>query len=352
MARPPSVWHRSQDDHYYTTIRGQKIKLAPDKKEATRLFHELLAKQEEPAGSNISPTFAKIADLFLDESERTKKPTTYRVLKYNLQSFCDHLGQRRIADLKVHHVTAWVAEHVRPSREGEMTRNGKHKKPRVPWNESTACTARTSVLACLNWAVDQGYIDRHPLTKLKRGSHKRRERYVTPEERQKIRDNVKPDFRDFLLAMEMTGARPFSELAQLTAASINWATNTITLTEHKNAGKGKSRTIYVSPPFAVLLRRMSQDHPTGPLFRNRWDSAWESHDATRRMKYVLKKLGIPRVVPYDYRHSYITDCLAKGMSANVVGELVGNSPVVIARNYDKLHQRPKTMLEMAALAAG
>src|SRR4051812_22728657 len=132
MARPPSIWLRSQDDTYYTTIRGQKIKLSPDKKEATRLFHELMAKHEEPAGSNISPTFRKVADLFLDESERTKKPNTYRLLRSTLQSFCDHVGGKRVADLKVHHVTSWVAEHQRPTRDGEM--DGTGKRPRTPWN--------------------------------------------------------------------------------------------------------------------------------------------------------------------------------------------------------------------------
>lgn len=183
IPRPPSVRQRKEDQTFYTTIRGKQIKLSADKAEAKRLFHELMAKHEEPAGSNVSPSFKRIADLFLGDCQRTKKPNTYRVNKYNLQKFCDHVGPKRIADLRVHHVTAWVAEQQRPSRPGEMTRNGKHVKPRVPWNESTACTGRTSLLSCLNWGVAQGYIDSHPLAKLKRGSHQRRERYVTHVER-------------------------------------------------------------------------------------------------------------------------------------------------------------------------
>ena len=352
MPRPASIWLRASDDHFYVTIRGKKRKLSPDKKEATRLFHELMAQQEEPAGSNVSPSFRRIADLFLDESQRTKKPNTYRLNRYNLQGFCDHVGSKRIADLKVHHVTTWIAEHQRPSLPGEMTKNGKHARPRVPWNQSTACTARTTVLACLNWAVAQGYIESHPLTKLKRGSHLRRERYVTAEERRRIKDFVKPDFADFLTALELTGARPFSEMATLSAASVNWKAMTVTLVEHKNSGKNKSRTIYVSPALAVLLERKSEEYPIGPLFRNRWGTAWRSHDATRRMHYATENLGIDRVVPYDYRHSFITDALAKGLSANLIGELVGNSPIVIARNYSHLHQQPATMLEAAARATG
>lgn len=350
MPRPTSIWLRSSDDHWYVTFHGQKIKLSQDKKEASRLFHELLAKHEQPSGANISPGFKTIADLFLDESQRTKKDTTYRIIRYGLQSFCDAIGNKRIADLKVHHVTTWIGEHQRPTREGEMTQNGLHKRARIPWNDSTACTHRSNLLACLNWAVTQGYIQSHPLTKLKRGSHKRRERYLTPEERKNIRKNVKPDFADFLFGLELTGARPFSELATLSAASIDWKTHTITLAEHKNVNKGKTRTIYVSPPLAVLLKRKCKEYPTGPLFRNRLGRAWRSHDATRRLHYVIGKLGLEKATIYAFRHAYCTDALAKGMNANVLAELVGNSPVTLARTYDHLHKRRDVMLKAALQA--
>ena len=120
------------------------------------------------------------------------------------------------------------------------------------WNESSACSARSILLACLNWGVAEGHIDVHPLGRLKRGAHRRRDRVLTPQEREKIRKNVKPEFHDFLFALEQTGARPFSELAPLTAAMIDWQTNTITLKDHKNAGKGKTRTLYLTPAMIGL----------------------------------------------------------------------------------------------------
>lgn len=96
MSRPSTIWQRKQDKCFYTTIRGEKVKLSPDKKEARQLFHELMAKEQEPAGTNLSPTFRKIADLFLDDSLKNKKPTTYRMAKMFLQSFCDSVGKRRV----------------------------------------------------------------------------------------------------------------------------------------------------------------------------------------------------------------------------------------------------------------
>jgi len=351
MARPPTVWLRAQDDHFYTTIKGEKIKLSPDKKEATRLFHELLSKHEEPAGSNISPSFKHIADLFLDESERTKKPTTYRMAQMFLQSFCDHIGKKRIADLKVLHVSEWIAAKQREPVPTKVIHGEKPKlRKRRPWNESTACSGRATVLACLNWAVQQGYIESHPLMKLKRGVHKRRERYLTPAERKNIRENVKTDFAVFLQALELTGARPFSELATLTADMINWETNTIPFAEHKNESKGKTRTIYMTPALVKLLKRQCREHPIGPLFRNRLGGPWTSHDATRRLHYVTEKLKMERATVYAFRHAYCTDALANGMNANVLAELVGNSPVTLARTYDHLHKRRDVMLKAALQA--
>jgi site-specific recombinase XerD len=62
-------------------------------------------------------------------------------------------------------------------------------------------------------------------------------------------------------------------------------------------------------------------------------------------------LKLPRATIYAFRHSYCTDALAKGISANVLAELVGNSAVTIARNYDHLSKKRESMLAAAADAA-
>jgi integrase len=332
MARTPTVWLRKDNGFFYTTLRGEKIKLSQDRKEAQKLFHTLMAKDEKPTGPAISMTFRWLADLYLDEVQRIRRPNTYRVYRYVLQTFCDRVGGKRVADLRVLHATEWVNAHE--------------------WNESTCCSARTALLACLNWGVTQGHIDSHPLQKLKRGSHKRRERVLTPEERQKIRDGVKPDFRDFLFALEQTGARPFSEMARITAAMVDWQTSTITLTEHKNAAKGKPRTIYLTPEVMALLERLARERPTGLLFRNSKGNIWTSHDATRRLHHITDKLGLARATIYAFRHSAITEALERGLTANVIAELVGNSAITITRNYDHLSTKRQTMLDAARKAVG
>ena len=336
MPRKSTFWWNEEKQCYFTTINKKKIRLSPDEKEAETAFHTLMSQREDPAQTGVFPTFRKIADLFLAESERSKAPNTYRMIKFYLQGFCDHIGRKRVNDLKVHHVSAWL---VAP-------------KKRHPWNDGGKSSARATVLACLNWAVAEGHMNSHPLGKLKRGTHGKRERVLSGEERQKIRDNVKSDFRDFLFALEQTGARPFSELALVTAEMIDWAGGTITFRKHKNVNKGKTRTIYMSPALRELLTRLAAERPTGYLFRNIKGHVWKSHDATRRLHYVTDKLGIPKATVYAFRHSFITDALSKGLSADVIAELDGNSAITIARAYSHLHEKKAAMIEAAARAVG
>ena len=161
---------------------------------------------------------------------------------------------------------------------------------------------------------------------------------------------MKPDFSNFVRALELTGARPFSELATVTAAMIDWLDETITFAEHKNEKKGKTRTIYLVPEMVEMLKRLAAEHPAGLLFRNTKGHVWTSHDATRRLHYATDKLGIPKGTIYAIRHHRITAALEKGMTANVIAELVGNSPITIARHYDHLSKQKKTMKEAALRA--
>ncbi len=219
-------------------FNGKQVKL-PDKAEAERAMHALLAQETpEPEAVTSLPAFRKLADLFIDQSLRVNKPTTSKMHRLFLQSFRDRIGRKRVSDLKVHHVSEWIAA-------------------KTTWGSSTACSARGTVLACLNWAVEQGYIPGHPLGRLKRGSHKRRERVFTVEEMGRIKAHGTPDFADFIVALELTGARPFSELATVTAAMVDWQEGTIRFGQHKNEKKGKSRTIYLVPDLLALLRRLA-----------------------------------------------------------------------------------------------
>ncbi len=354
MARKPSIWYRKQTGWYMTTFRGEQVKLSQDRKEAEKAFHTLLA-QEEPAEEKggLRPSFRKVADLFLEEAERTKAPGTYAVQKAYLQSFCDFVGRRKVSDLKVHHVTEWLNAHNTPGPpRGKKNARAKKAEPvRFPaWGESTRTTARSILRACLNWAVQQGYVPTNPLAKLKRGEFARRERILSADEKRRIAEWLPEGIREFVYAIEQTGARPYSELARLTADMIDFGAGTITFAKHKNAGKGKRRVIYMTEGLAAMLRGLAAEHPQGLLFRTRTGRPWNQGTALKWMRKVEAALGIPRLNPYAWRHTYITEALVKGISAEVVAELVGNSPATIHRYYCHVGQKTDALKAAAAKA--
>src|SRR4051812_25730053 len=90
MARQPDVWFRRSTGFYYTTIDGIQHKLDPDEKKSRDMLKRLLRKlPEEPAGKD--PAFRRLADLFLEHSEKTNEKDTFAVHQLFLQSFCDHV---------------------------------------------------------------------------------------------------------------------------------------------------------------------------------------------------------------------------------------------------------------------
>lgn len=357
MARKPSLWFREQTGWYMTTLRGKQVKLSQDKKEAERAFHALLSQEETPEEvGSFRPTFRKLADLFLQEAARTKATGTVKVQTVYLQSFCDFIGRRKAPDIKVHHVTEWLNAHNGP---GSVRGPRKRKQAAGPeatrfqsWGESTRTTARSILRACLNWSVEQGYLAVNPLAKLKRGDYARRERILTAEERKRVREWLPEGVGEFIYALEQTGARPFSEIATITASMIDWQTGTISFVKHKNAKRGKRRVIYMTDGLKELLRRLADQYPDGPLFRTRTGRAWDKGTVSKWMRKAENALGLARMSPYAWRHTLITESLAKGLSADIVAELVGNSPSTIHKYYSHLDQKGDAMRQAAQLAAG
>jgi integrase len=337
MGRPPTIWFREYDGWYYTTHRGKRHKLARKKKDATRVFHALLAKSDEDQDEELpkrSPllSFKRLADLYLDHCKREKDEKTFELQRHFLQSFCDFVKVRKAADLKPSHVSEWLA--MKPT-----------------WKHNSRVTARGILRSCLRWAVEEGLLARDPLPNMKVGQMYGRERILTADEKKKIIEAVRDQtFRDFVLFLEKTGARPYSEASSVTAAMIDWDAGSITLAKHKNARKGKRRMIYFTEDVEEMLRRRVERYPEGPLFLTNRGIPFNNRNTHGRLRRLEKKLGIPRFNLYSYRHSYITDALAKGLTADVVAELVGNSARTISKYYAHLEQRQDVLRDAARRA--
>lgn len=331
MPRPPKIWKRSGTSWYYATIDGRQVRLSQSRQEAQAMF-ERMRSERRASSSSVHVTVSDLANQFLDVVKQTRSHSTYIIRRLHLKSFCDFVGKsRRVSDITGGELERWA-----------LSRD---------LNGSTRNLMQASVLACLNWGVRSGAIVSHGVRKRRFPSAPAMDRVLTKDEREKIaKVTANMAISDLLFILEQTGCRPFSEAAKLTKDMIDWKNGSCTLGQHKTESKGKRRTIYFPPAALSRLEELATKRPSGPLLLTDKGKPWRSSDAAAAMRRIEKLSGVLNLTTYCWRHSYITDCLMKGMSPTIVATLVGNSAATISRYYDHCDQR-KAELAAAAIQA-
>jgi hypothetical protein len=212
MARPSRIWWRESKGCYYTTIDGKQRKLAKTLQESETKLQRLLRSPFTANATADSPTFAEVADRFLERSREQNEEETYQVHRFFLQSFLDHVKRRRVPDLCEDDLDTWCRKHAKG---GGLVKAGGKKgglRKGSPWSENTQTRARTIVLAALNFGTKKLNLPSHPLSHVRPGTSGRRECYLTPEQRDKVHQAVKGVFAEYVLA----GVYKLSSLSSVT----------------------------------------------------------------------------------------------------------------------------------------
>jgi integrase len=317
---------------------GLPIRGLDREEDAFKAFCRFMSDDPAHVPEPSSLTVAKLCDLFLDHSLRHNDARTYDWYKSYLQSFCDTFGNMQALKVKPIHVSRWLD--ANPG-----------------WTTSRRC-AIVALKRSYNWANDEGLIDENPLKRVKRPQNKRRERIPTTEERQHILAAIKDEpFREFVFAMQETGARP-GEVRKVTAAHFSEENEAWILPEHKTKKKtGKSRVIYLTPAMIALTKKLAKQWPEGPIFRGpkRKGCKPYSRNAVRcRFRRLRAKLPqLKGIVSYSYRHGFITDALERGVPVATVAELAGHTDLkMIQEHYGHLSERRKHLQDAVRKAAG
>ncbi len=325
---------------WFTQIAGKKIRLAtadsPDDKEAKQLawdkFRELMALKSLNTAGDAGSLYA-IMQAFLNEKKRTGKPETHTHYRKWLQSFIDHNGDCAVRDLRQHHVTVWVSAHP-------------------TWGQVTERNAKTALLTCLNWAVQQGLISKNPLKGIPRPRNRSRGRsaVISDDLHERLMSAAHPAFKLVLFALRETGCRP-GELCRVTAADFDPQGGKWVLSDHKTERFGKRRVIYLTPGMVELSRKLAELHPDGTLFRNSYRRAW-TPNAIKGAYYELRKLlGLPKgTFAYGNRHTFATRLLESGRSMAVVAGLLGDDISMLMHHYS--HVAENDELLRGSLIAG
>lgn len=344
--KSPKPWYRSQNDTWYVCLSGKQVPLARGKRnrrEAEQVFFRLMAEAESPAASapvaiptppkDESPELVVVLDQFLDWAKDNF--ATYEWYRSFAQLIADKFGAVRVSDLKPIAVTQWLAQHK-------------------TWNSTTRNKVIGIFKQALNWACDQGLITDNPLRALKKPPQKRRDRTLSADERKTILDHI-PDepFRDFVIALQETGARP-GEIRKVTAADVRLESGIWVLREHKTDKKThKPRVIYLSETMREITARLMQKHPTGPLFRTVRGTPWTVNAVRLRFARLRKQFPeLDGVVAYSFRHTYATEGLVQGVPIATMAELLGHAGTsMIEAHYGHLAKEREYLHQAAAEVA-
>jgi integrase len=235
-----------------------------------------------------------------------------------------------VGDLRAVELTPLAAEEFRNALAGRYG-------PKTVNHWLIACKA------CWNWAVakellaantfENDMISANTYSGLPMLFTEDRQRVLSNEEFQKLWDKSDDVFRDVLLFLRLTPARP-SVVRELTWDMIDWHTSLVVKHHTK-----KSRTAKVREPWriplvpevvAMLRRRLGRRGDSPFVFLNEDGAGWTKDALVLRMRRLRERAGVrpdargEQVVLYTNRHTFLT-MAAPLLSAPMLGAIADHS---------------------------
>jgi integrase len=314
--------------HYYTSIGGKQRRFCPVEDGLEQAEEELRKLQSERFQTGrIAPelTVAEAAALFLRQVETDKGSTqkTFQWYKRNLQRLVGKLGNRKLRSLKpqdgVEYKRYLLDEaNLKPTGRRPGQKFGKIKGPRSLGSTSINHHLRAAK-TLLNWAVESDLLVKNPWRGKKRLQllpEKGRERVVNDEEFKALLQHCADDFRDVLLVLRYTAARP-EDIRHLTWPMVAFETHcwVIPPSQHKTGNtqkERKPRIIPMIPLVSELLTRLRGDKTEGYVFTTQDGRPWNGAGLSLKFRRLRERAGIDfkdgeHLVLYSTRHTRLTE---------------------------------------------
>jgi site-specific recombinase XerD len=344
-----SAWHWKQTDCWYYTEPGTKKRVplfdekgdrirGKENKETARLALARIQLSEELNLHSPTPsddwTVAKVCDIYLDDLHRSANPDWAKQVQRWLNDFCSYCGALAISELKKKHLRNWVQRHT-------------------TWNHNTQRNVIASVKAAFNYCCKYDDLDSNPLASYEKPTATPRVTAFSPEEEKTLYENTNAAFGLFLKACILTGARPYSELAKVTADHVVETPQGMYYLlkartgegrhGHKTAKKtGKDRRIMLCDEMETITRQLMLTAPRGsgkPLFRSTRAKAWKRCNCVQHFRLLKQKLKLSQdKCTYTCRHTFAKRTLSgyytgKPVTIEVLAGLMGNTPKVCWDHY-------------------
>lgn len=305
---------------------------------------------EERHKDRAEPTLGDLATEYLaSDAESKKRLSTRRNNKHMVESIIrPKLGAHRLKAIGRRDV-----EKLHSS----LNRQDGDRKP-TPYQANRVLGLLS---AMFNYAIAEKKLKENPAKGIKKFHEVQRERFLTIEEMQKLREAIEgysdESARDAMLLLMLTGSRE-GEVLKATWEEFDLVRGIWTKPSHHTKQK-KLEHIPLSPPAIKLLQRMRPENATGPLFlgREKKDEKETKKDARTTLRrpwvQVCKAAGLveattvkgkrrmktryrPTLRVHDLRHNFASHLASSGVTLQVVGKLLGHTMAQTTMRYSHL----------------
>ncbi len=312
-----NTWHID-----FVAPSGERIRCSAgtaDKKQAQELHDRMKAEtwRVQKVGDKPSYTWDDAALKFLQE---TQHKATHK----------DDISRMR-----------WVMRYLRGKKLAEVDRELIARIGDIKVKETSPATANR-ILALIRSvlrraALDWEWIEKVPRIRLFKEA-KRRIRWLTPEEVQRLLDELPPHQQDLVLFALSTGLRQ-ANVVYLEWSQVDLVRKVCWI--HPDQAKAR-KAIHVplnSSAMAVLLRQVGKHPQRVFTFRGK-PVAWAN---TLGWRKALKRAGIEDFRWHDLRHTWASWLAQQGTPLNVLQELGGWESETMVRKY--AHLAPPQLVE-------
>lgn len=383
MSRQPKPWFRKDRNCWQVTIDGKRHNLGSDKKAAFAQFHELMLRPKETFQPASNLLVVSLADDYLEWLLNNRAKPTYEWYRYRIELFLQLYPTLAVADLKPFHVQRWVDKYPK------LAKTSKRNYFR-------------SVKRCIEWGLQQGYVDSNPLKHMEVPGAERREVSLNAVDfDEMIAALPSPEMQQLCRIAFQLGCRP-QELLRVEARHFDEKHCRWIFPRNEAKGKRNPRIVYLTPEALKVTRQLCKRYPQGKIFRNTKGKPWTvtavnsafKRLQTRMGKAAMKQKGIdlpdaikeemrkdpsyaaktikqltpgerrkltiracaqhaPKYCLYALRHAWATRALESEVDSLTVATLMGHSdPSMLARVYSHIANNPEHMSNQMKRALG
>jgi integrase len=219
------------------------------------------------------------------------------------------------------------------------------KRDRREGHKASTVNLELSVLCRIfNLAVENGYTNQNPTTKVRRlRDEERRARYLTREEELPLRATLSEKYPHLLPLLDLalnTGMR-LREMILLRASEVDFAKGAINLPAERTKEK-RRKVLPLNPAALEVLRALAAEADGDRLFGRGYEASY----VERQWKAACQEAGVTDLHIHDLRHTFATRLAEAGITETTIMGLLGHSSLRMTTRYT--HATPEAM----ALAVG